>query len=163
MISLTRCKGTVVAKKYDIMFERSLIKPGCLNTSKYFWTFSGSRFFKASNSSVKSLKWKKHSIWTCWKYSIKPVYEYLASKHSYPDLWEEVPTQVYGKDFPKQVCGKDFPTQVPGKDFPTDVRRNCILSIILPSGGDKKRFCCRIVLFQNGSVEEWFCCRMVLP
>jgi hypothetical protein len=26
---------------------------------------------------------------------------------------------------------ENFPTQVPGKDFPTDVRRNCILSIIL--------------------------------
>ena len=39
-----------------------------------------------------------------------------------------------GKHFPTQVRGKDLPTQVPGKDFPTDVRRNCILSIILLPG-----------------------------
>ena len=53
---------------------------------------------------------------------------------SHPGLWEPFPTQVDGKNFPKQVRGKDFPTQVPGKDFPTDVRRNCILSIILQPG-----------------------------
>ena len=48
--------------------------------------------------------------------------------------WGEVPTQVCGKHFPTKARGKDFPTQVPGKDFPTDVRRNCILSIILRGG-----------------------------
>ena len=53
------------------------------------------------------------------------------ARGSHPGQWENFPTQVRGKDFPTQVHGKDFPTQVPGKDFPTDVRRNCILSIIL--------------------------------
>ena len=45
------------------------------------------------------------------------------------------PNSLIGKNIPKVTRGKIFPTKVVGKGFPMALRRNCILSIILPPGG----------------------------